>query len=130
MKRLLLCGAALALLLPAAPASAAKKLKPCADLGIDHVADIQKRKLRCNNARIVVRSYESHLVQCQPHREQTVAPFRECVITPVLSTGERNFFCRSAWEDPGETKRWWTVTCKSGFKDVVKWRRDGAGIAT
>jgi hypothetical protein len=73
----------------------------------------------------MIRSVEAHSVQCAPYREQTVAPFRECIVTPVLSVGQRNFFCRSAYEKQGSDKRWWRTTCATGFRDVVTYRRDG-----
>jgi len=127
MKRILLCGALAALLVPAAPAVAAKrKLRPCGNAGMaSTVSEIQKRRISCNDARVVIRSVEAHAAQCRPYREQTVAPFRECVVTPVLSVGARNFFCRTAYETPGDGKRWWRGECRSFVGGRVLWKRDG-----
>lgn len=130
MKKLALCGALLAVLGLAAPATAAKKkLRPCNTVGLAAlVADIQKRGISCQDARVVIRAVESHAAQCQPYRQETIAPFRECIVTPALSVGTRNFFCASAWEVPGEQKRWWRTTCRSGYKDTVTYRRDGNAV--
>jgi hypothetical protein len=128
MKKLLLCGAVSAALIPAASADAAKikPLKNCKDTGLGALVDgIQKRGISCGDTRVVIRSVEAHGAQCRPYRQATIAPFRECIVTPVLSVGARNFFCRSAWEEQGDNKRWWRTTCQTGFKDVVTYRRDG-----
>ena len=125
MKRLLLGGALLALLVPAAPASA-KKLNGC-KVGhlAPHVEKVKKRGISCIDARVVVQTAERHRVDCRPDEETTIAPFKECTITPVLSVGNRNFFCRARWDDPYEGKHHYRTVCKSGFKDVVRYKRDG-----
>ncbi|HEU4656947.1 MAG TPA: hypothetical protein VFR97_05460 [Capillimicrobium sp.] len=125
MKKLVLCGAFAALLVPAAPASAAK-LQGCP---VNHLAPqvewIKKKKLSCEDARVVVQKAEvGERVNCRPDEEETIAPFRECAFTAVLSTGQRDFFCRSRWEVPGERKRYYRTRCKSLFGDVVRYRRD------
>jgi len=128
MKKLVLCGALAAALLVAAPATAAKikPLKSCKNFGMASLVNsIQKRGISCKDARVAIRSVEAHGAQCRPQRQQTIAPFRECIVTPVLSVGARNFFCRSAWEEQGDNKRWWRTTCSTGFRDVVTYRRDG-----
>jgi len=130
MKKLLLCGAAIAALVPAASADAAKikPLKSCKNFGLASIVNsIQKRGISCKDARVAIRSVEAHAAQCRPYRQATIAPFRECIVTPVLSVGERNFFCRSGWEEQGDNKRWWRTTCATGFRDVVTYRRDGNG---
>lgn len=131
MKKLVLCGAIAALVVPATPAAAAKKpLDSCRENHLtSKINKLQKRHLRCSNARTVVTTVEQQAQNCRPYREETVAPFRECKIVPVLTTGEREFTCRSAWEVPGEQKRWWKTVCRSSFGDVVKWRRDGNALA-
>ena len=127
MKRIVLCGALAALLVPATPAVAAKrKLKPCSNAGMASiVTNIKKRAISCGDARVVIRAVEAHGAQCRPYREQTIAPFRECVVTPVLSVGARNFFCRTAYETPGDGKRWWRGECRSFVGGRVLWKRDG-----
>ncbi|HWV86631.1 MAG TPA: hypothetical protein VNZ62_14370 [Capillimicrobium sp.] len=127
MKRIVLCGALAALLVPAAPAVAAKrKLKPCSNAGMANiVTKIKKRTISCNDARVLIRAVEAHAEQCRPYREQTIAPFRECVVTPVLSVGERNFFCRTDYVREGDDKRWWRAECRSFVGGRVTWRRDG-----
>ena len=130
MKKLLLSGAALAVLLvPAAPASAAK-LKGCPVQGLAPQVDwIKKKKLSCIDARTVVQKADrGERVNCRPDEETTIAPFRECAFTAVLSTGNRNFFCRARWEDPGEQKRYFRTVCKTTMGDVVRWRRDANAL--
>jgi hypothetical protein len=131
MRKLLLCGALLgAATIPAASAVAAKPLRTCNTVGLAaRVADIQKRGPSCQDARVLIRSVEAHNAQCQPYREATVAPFRQCTVTPVLSTGTRNFRCRSAYEAQGDNRRWWRTTCRSGQGDRVTYRRDGNATA-
>ena len=111
MKKLVLSGAAIAaVLLPAASADAAKikPLKNCKNTGLGALVNsIQKRGISCWDTRVVIRSVEAHGAQCRPYQQQTIAPFRECIVTPGLSVGARNFFCRSAWEEQGSNKRWW-----------------------
>jgi hypothetical protein len=127
MKKLAMCSAIAAVLLPAAPAVAKKKpMRPCHSVGLaTMISDIAKRGVSCQDARVVVRSVESHSAQCRPYKQETIAPFRECTVTPALSVGTRSFTCRSAWEVPGEQKRFWKTTCRSGLGDVVRYRRDG-----
>jgi hypothetical protein len=123
---LLCCGALLAALAIAAPASAAKPMKPCKTVGLAALIDtIQKRGPSCADARIVIRSVEAHGAQCKPYKQDTIAPFRECSVQPVLSTGQRTFRCRSAYETATSNKRWWNTTCISGQGDRVAYRRDG-----
>jgi hypothetical protein len=123
---LLCCGALIAALVAAAPAAAAKPLKPCHTVGLAAIVDgIQKRGPSCADARVVIRSVEAHGAQCKPYRQQTIAPFRECTVIPVLSTGQRSFTCRSGFENLGNNKRWWDTTCTSPQHDRIAWRRDG-----
>lgn len=127
MKKLVLCTAALALLVPAAPAAAAKKKLESCD--VNHLAPqvewIKKKRLSCEDARVVVQKADTgERVNCRPDEEETIAPFKECAFTAVLSTGQRDFFCRSHWEVPGEQKRWFKAVCKSLFGDVIRYRRD------
>lgn len=125
MKKLLLCGAVAATLVPAAPAAAAKAT-PCEAIGMASVVSkIKTKGIACDDARVLIRSVEAHAAQCKPYRQQTIAPWRECVVTPALSVGTRNFFCRSHYEAHGDNKRWWRTTCKSFVGDAVRWRRDG-----
>ena len=127
MKKILLGSVtSIALLaLTAAPASAAKA-QPCPPQHLaPQVEWIKKKKLSCEDARVVVQKADTgERVNCRPDEEETIAPFRECAFTAVLSTGGRDFFCRSAWEVPGEQKRWFRTTCKSLFGDVIRYRRD------
>lgn len=125
-KLALLCGAALlAALAVAAPAPAAA-LKPCATVGLAaKVQDIRKHGPSCADARIVIRSVEAHSAQCAPYKQDTIAPFRQCRVVPVLSTGTRRFTCRSAYEQETSNKRWWDTTCTSKLGDTVAYRRDG-----
>lgn len=124
MKKLLLLGALGGALVAAAPAEAAK-LHPCGRNGKPQVSKVFHAGIGCGDVSILITSVEQHKVQCQPYREQTIAPFRECVVTPALSVGNRNFFCRSAYETSDSNKRYWRTLCKSFVGDVVKWRRDG-----
>jgi hypothetical protein len=128
MRKLLVCGALLAAIVPAAPAAAAKAkpLRACNTVGMAaKIQNIEKRGPSCADVRVAIRSVESHAAQCQPYRQGTIAPFRECTVTPALSTGPRNFFCRSAYETQGDGKRWWRTTCKNGHGDTITYRRDG-----
>ncbi|HEY8582874.1 MAG TPA: hypothetical protein VIL49_07995 [Capillimicrobium sp.] len=127
MKKILLGSvASVALLaLSAAPASAAKA-QSCAVQGLaPQVEWIKKKKLSCIDARVVIQKADTgERANCRPDEVETIAPFTECAFTAVLSTGQRDFFCRSHWEVPGEQKRWFRTTCKSLFGDVVRYRRD------
>jgi hypothetical protein len=125
MKKLLLLGALGGALIVAAPAEAAK-LHPCGRHGKAQISKIFHRGISCGDVSILISSVEAHKAQCAPYRQQTIAPFRECVVTPVLSVGERNFFCRSSYESNDSNKRYWRTLCKSFSGDVAKWRRDGA----
>jgi hypothetical protein len=125
MRKLLLLGALGAAVIAAAPAEAAK-LHPCGRNGKPQISKVFHRGISCGDVSILITSVETHKAQCMPYREGTIAPFRECVVTPALSVGTRNFFCRSAFENPNDSnKRYWRTTCKSFVGDVVKWRRDG-----
>jgi hypothetical protein len=122
---LLCCGALLAASLTTASASAAK-VRNCNTVGMAAIVQqIQKRGVSCADARIVIRSVEAHGAQCKPYRQDTIAPFRECAVVPVLSTGERSFTCRSKWESTDSNKRWWDTMCRSAQGDTVHYRRDG-----
>jgi hypothetical protein len=127
MKRLLLLGALGGALIAAAPAEAAK-LHPCGRNGKSQVSKVYHRGISCGDASILISSVEAHKAQCAPYRQQTIAPFRECVVTPALSVGNRNFFCRSSYETSGSNKRFWRTLCKSFVGDVVRWRRDGSYV--
>jgi hypothetical protein len=123
---LLCCGVLLAATLTTTNAVAAKRLKPCGTVGLaSKIQNIQKRGPSCADARVLIRSVESHSTQCAPYKQDTIAPFRECSVQPVLSTGQRAFTCRSAYEASGSNKRWWDTTCTSGQGDRVTYRRDG-----
>jgi hypothetical protein len=124
MKKLLLLGALGGALIAAAPAEAAK-LHPCGRNGKPQISKVFHAGIACGDVSILITSVETHKAQCAPYREKTIAPYRECVVTPALSVGNRNFFCRSAYETQGSNKRYWRTTCKSFSGDVVKWRRDG-----
>ncbi len=124
MKRLLLLGALGGALIAAGPAEAAK-VHPCGRSGLAQITKVFHAGISCGDSLVVVRSVEAHKAQCAPYTQQTVAPFRECVVTPALSVGNRNFFCRSAYETNDSNKRYWRTTCKSFSGDVVKYRRDG-----
>src|SRR4051812_31032119 len=124
---LLCCGILLAAALATSNAVAAKPLKPCATVGMAaKIQNIQKRGPSCADTRVLIRSVEAHGAQCAPYRQDTIAPFRECSVQPVLSTGQRAFTCRSAYETAASNKRWWDTTCTSGQGDRVTYRRDGA----
>jgi hypothetical protein len=124
---LLCCGVLLAALLSTSGvAAAAKPLKPCATVGLAaKIQNIQKRGPSCADTRVLISSVESHAAQCSPYKQDTIAPFRECSVQPVLSTGQRSFTCRSAYEAAGSNKRWWDTTCTSAQGDRVAYRRDG-----
>jgi hypothetical protein len=122
---LLCCGALVAASLTTASASAAK-VRSCNTVGMAAIVQqIQKRGVSCADARIVIRSVEAHGAQCKPYRQATIAPFRECAVVPVLSTGERSFTCRSKFETTTNTQRWWDTMCRSSLGDTVHYRRDG-----
>jgi hypothetical protein len=129
MKKLVLSAAVAALLVPATPApsaiAATPTLRPCNTVGLAIARDIRKHGPSCQDSRVVLRSVESHAAQCRPYRQATIAPFRQCRVTPVLSTGLRKFTCRSRWIDQGDAKRWWRTTCRSAVGDVLVYRRDG-----
>jgi hypothetical protein len=132
MKKLALCGVVVAaLLVTAVPAGAArsKPLVRCNPIGMASlIKGLHKRALSCNDARVVVRSVEAHSAQCRPYRQETIAPFRQCNVIAVLSTGQRGFVCRSAYAVQGNNKRWWRTRCRSRFGDLVTWQRDGNHI--
>jgi hypothetical protein len=129
MNKLGLCGVLVAaLLVAAAPAGAArsKPLVRCKPIGMGSlIKGLHKRALSCDDARVVVRSVEAHAAQCKPYRQETIAPFRQCNVVAVLSTGQRGFVCRSAYTTQGSNKRWWRTRCRSRFGDLVTWQRDG-----
>ena len=125
MRKLLLLGALGAALLVAGPAEAAK-VHPCGRNGKTQISKVYAAGISCGDVSILISSVEAHGAQCKPYTQATVAPFRECIVTPALSVGNRNFFCRSAYETNDSNKRFWRTTCKSFAGDVVKWRRDGA----
>jgi hypothetical protein len=125
MKKLLLLGVLGAALIAAVPAEAAK-LHPCGRYSKAAISKVYATGISCDDTSVLISSVEAHSVQCKPYTEQTIAPYRECVVTPALSVGERNFFCRSAYETSDSNKRFWRVVCKSFSGDVVRWRRDGA----
>jgi hypothetical protein len=124
MKKILLLGALSGALIAAAPAEAAK-VHPCGRNGKAQISKVFHRGISCGDASILISSVEAHKAQCAPYKQQTIAPFRECVVTPALSVGNRNFFCRSAYETSDSNKRFWRTLGKSFVGDVVKWRRDG-----
>ena len=128
MRKFLLLGALGAALIVATPAEAAK-LHPCGRNGKPQISKVFDAGISCGDVSILITAVEQHKAQCAPYRQQTIAPFRECVVTPALSVGNRNFFCRSAYETPNDSnKRYWRTLCKSFVGDVVKYRRDGQYI--
>ena len=127
MKKLLLLGAVCGALIAAGPAEAAK-LHPCGRNGKAQISKVFAAGISCGDVSILITSVESHKAQCAPYRQQTIAPFRECVVTPALSVGNRNFFCRSSYETSDSNKRYWRTLCKSFVGDVVRWRRDGSYV--
>jgi hypothetical protein len=130
MRKLLVLGGVLAATVPASSALAAHhhpKLAACADKGAAPASDqIRKRHIRCTDARVLIRSVESHAQFCKPYRQITIAPFRLCSVTPALSTGPKTFRCTSRFVD----HRYWRSRCTAPGDTVVKWRRDGNAITT
>jgi hypothetical protein len=117
---------AAAVILPVGHAAAATPLRNCSSFALaNKVTEIQKRGSSCNDSRVLIRSVESHAAQCRPYKQATIAPFRQCKVTPALSTGLRRFTCRSAYETQDSNKRWWRTQCTSAQGDLVKYRRDG-----
>lgn len=126
MKKLLLLGALGGALVAAVPAQAAK-LHPCGRNGKTQISRVYASGISCGDVSILITSVEQHAAQCKPYTQATIAPFRECTVTPALSVGTRNFTCRSAYEKPNDSnKRWWRTRCFSTQGDHVQWRRDGA----
>jgi hypothetical protein len=132
MRKLLVLAGALAAVVPASSALAAghgrhHKLAHCGDKGAAPASDhIRKRHIHCTDARVLIRSVEAHAQFCKPYRQMTIAPFRQCSVTPDLSTGPKTFRCRSKFVN----NRYWHSRCTAPGRTVVKWRRDGNAITS
>jgi len=128
MKKLLACGVIAAFLVPTAGTGSAvahnvKKPRNCSEFALaDKVRNLRARGISCTDARVVVRSVESHAQFCRPQRN-VAANRKVCDVTPALSVGNRTFHCVAQWAN----QRFYTVQCTSrvGHHTLVDYIRDG-----